>query len=49
MSIELRETPVLSPRNPLDSLKGALINAPVMAFLSKFDAYIKKKERTLTK
>ncbi len=49
MSIEQKEIVAPASKNSLESLKGALMNAPVMAFLSKFDTFLKKKEQFLKK
>lgn len=49
MSIELPKIAPDISDSPLSNLKGSLLNAPVLAFLDKFDVLVSKKKKFLTK
>ena len=49
MSVELPNVVPDQKKLPLISLKGDLLNAPVLAFLEKFNALVSKKKKLLSK
>jgi CRP-like cAMP-binding protein len=49
MSVELQKVDSSLSDSPLKSLKGNLLNAPVLAFIEKFDTLFSKKKKFLTK